>query len=98
VLSNGTVDCWGDNTDGEAGTGSTTGPESCPSGSGTFNCADVATPVAGLSGAVAVSSGDGANCALLSSGKAVCWGEGDYGTLGNNAFVAANPAPVPIVW
>ena len=98
LLSNGTVDCWGDNSDGEIGTGSTTGPQQCPSGAGGFQCADQATAVSSLSGATAISTGSSTSCALLSGGNAVCWGYGGSGTLGNNTTTAAQTTPSAVVW
>jgi alpha-tubulin suppressor-like RCC1 family protein len=98
LLSNGTVDCWGTNGDGEIGTGSTTGPETCSSASGTFSCANVATPVSVVSGATAITTGSNGSCALLSTGNADCWGYGGSGTLGNNSFTSSVPTPGPVVW
>ena len=70
LLSGGTVECWGGNSHGELGSGTTTASS---------------TPVAvsGLSGATAVATGYDGNCAVLSGGTVECWGDNTYGQLGN---------------
>src|SRR5208283_4523204 len=76
VLSGGTVECWGDNSDGELGNGTTT------------NSA-IPVAVSGLSGgATAVAAGFEFTCALLSGGNVECWGNNLLGQLGNAATSA----------
>jgi alpha-tubulin suppressor-like RCC1 family protein len=72
LLSDGTVQCWGDNTYGQLGDGSRT---------------NSATPVAvaGVTGAVAVSVGFDAACAILSDGTVDCWGDGSFILWANGA-------------
>ena len=67
LLSNGTVEAWGQNNNGELGNGAT---------------ADSSTPVAvsGLSGVTAVAAGDNHSLALLSNGTVVAWGQGGIGS------------------
>jgi regulator of chromosome condensation (RCC1) repeat-containing protein/Regulator of Chromosome Condensation (RCC1) repeat protein len=70
LLAAGTVECWGLNSAGQLGNGTTT---------------DSFIPVAvsGLTGATAVSGGVQDACALLAGGTVECWGSGQYGELGN---------------
>jgi alpha-tubulin suppressor-like RCC1 family protein len=76
LLSNGTVKCWGHNSFGELGNGTTTNaPTSTP------------VSVSGLTGAVAISVGGEFSCAALANGTAKCWGLNSSGQLGNNSLV-----------
>lgn len=65
LLSNNTVTCWGENSDGQLGNNSTT-----PS----------PTPVvaSGLTDAIAISAGTFHTCALRSGGTISCWGNNSY--------------------
>jgi alpha-tubulin suppressor-like RCC1 family protein len=78
LLSNGTVECWGDNYYGELGTDTTT--------------ANSETPIAvtGLSNVIAIAAGAVHTCALVSGGTVQCWGSNDYGELGNDTSALCN--------
>jgi alpha-tubulin suppressor-like RCC1 family protein len=70
LRANGTVSCWGDNSRGQLGDGTTT-------------TRLVPTPVVGLPlHAVAVAAGEAHTCVLLIDGSASCWGDNDHGQLG----------------
>jgi alpha-tubulin suppressor-like RCC1 family protein len=93
LLANGTVDCWGDNGDGQTGNGSpgnalTNAPVAA-------NLATIGpTAVSGLSGVRSLSSGYFHNCAVLDNGTAKCWGGDAHGQLGDNAVtIAGGGAP-----
>jgi alpha-tubulin suppressor-like RCC1 family protein len=95
LLRNGKAYCWGDDTYGELGNGTTTTtPQSTP----------VPVYAAGvLSGLtlIQISAGQDWTCALASTGAAYCWGNnsiavsGDRVDLGNGAN-AASDVPVPV--
>lgn len=75
VTNAGNVQCWGDNTYGQLGNGSTTRPL-------------VPVPVQNLaSGVSAVATGDSHSCALTGAGNVLCWGRNANGQLGNGTTV-----------
>jgi alpha-tubulin suppressor-like RCC1 family protein len=69
---NGTVACWGRNTFG-------------PLGNGTTTDATTTVAVTGLNDAVAIAAGNDHSCALKTSGTVVCWGFNNRGQLGNGS-------------
>jgi len=73
LLETGEVLCWGDNTRGQLGNGS-------------LEASAYAVAVSGLAGSAAgVSAGSGFTCAWLVAGGVRCWGENDYGQIGNGS-------------
>ncbi|MDO8412846.1 MAG: hypothetical protein Q7S51_03530, partial [Gallionellaceae bacterium] len=82
VLNDGSVRCWGNNSSGKLGDGSTT---------------DSSIPVAvsGISTAVEVSAGSNHSCAVLSDGSVRCWGDNFSGQLGNGS-TARSSTPVAV--
>lgn len=83
LLIAGGVKCWGENTSGELGDGTTIDRNS-------------PVDVAGLSAdAVAVEAGGGYTCALVRDGSVRCWGWNANGQLGNGSAVnSREPAEV----
>jgi alpha-tubulin suppressor-like RCC1 family protein len=81
--SGGAAYCWGLNTNGQLGNGTTTSPQLTATAVTTSG-----TPMAGatlIQLAVTVWSGATAStCALSSTGAAYCWGDDTYGELGNS--------------
>ena len=82
VLSDGRVQCWGQNNFGQLGT---------------LLVGNVPFPIAvtGISTATAIAAGFEHTCALLSSGSVLCWGRGDEGELGNGGTANTN-TPVAV--
>jgi uncharacterized protein YjdB/alpha-tubulin suppressor-like RCC1 family protein len=71
--TNGKAWCWGGGSYGQRGDGSTTSNQPTPQ------------PVAGGFTFTALSAGGRRTCALDASGHAFCWGENQYGQLGDNS-------------
>jgi alpha-tubulin suppressor-like RCC1 family protein len=96
LLAGGAVDCWGYNAAGQLGDGTTTGPDHCAfiNRVPTEPCSTTPT-AANLSGATAIAGGDGGSCALLAGGSVDCWGENDYGLLGNGTFSSSSGSATP---
>jgi len=85
LLSFGAVKCWGNNIDGQLGDGNTSYENNVP------------VDVVGISDAISISArGGGHTCALLSSGAVKCWGDNEYGQLGNGNTVDSS-IPVDVV-
>jgi uncharacterized protein YjdB len=83
VLSGTTTTCSGANDQGQLGINS-----SAPTGSG--------TPAGGYS-FTALSLGDAFSCGVVFGGGLACWGDGDFGQLGDGNFTdAAVPLLVPL--
>lgn len=87
VLASGGVDCWGTNSFGALGNGSTT-----------LTQADVPVAVTGISDAVSGATNNAFTyCAALGSGSVRCWGDNNYGQLGDGTTVAYSNVPVGVV-
>ena len=83
LLSTGAVKCWGLNTYGELGDGTTT-TSSTP--------VNVSTLSSGVS---AISAGGYQTCALLSTGAVKCWGQNTNGQVGDGSTTQRN-SPVDV--
>ena len=82
IVASGQVRCWGANTSGQLGNGSTTNSPAPVS-------------VTGISGATQVAVGANHSCVIVSGGQVRCWGANTSGQLGNNTTTAASSA-VPV--
>ncbi len=80
LLDDGSVKCWGRNDDGELGLGDT-----ADRGDGTNQMGDNLPAVSLGTGrtAVAITAGADHTCALLDNGSVKCWGNNDFGQLGD---------------
>jgi alpha-tubulin suppressor-like RCC1 family protein len=81
----GAVRCWGSNTYGQLGDGTSTDRL-------------VPTPVSGLaSGVIAIAAGDSHTCALLASGGLRCWGRAGNGRLGDGTTTGWILVPTVVI-
>jgi RHS repeat-associated protein len=71
LLTNGKVECWGDDEFGDLGDGHSFEPSPTP------------VAVSGISTATQLAAGYWHTCAVLSSGGVDCWGDNSYGELGD---------------
>jgi alpha-tubulin suppressor-like RCC1 family protein len=87
-MSDGSVRCWGQNSEGQIGSGSV----------GPFAVAD-ATRVVGLGGVREVDAGLQTTCAVANDLNAYCWGSDSFGLLGDGAVglpsATGTPQQVP---
>lgn len=84
LLQSGEIWCWGFNAQGQLGNGSTSNGEASP------------VEVVGLGqAAVAISAGGHHSCAVLADASVACWGENDYGELGDGSH-GQSSVPVPV--
>ncbi len=83
VLATGGVDCWGANSYGELGSGTT------------IASSDVPVTVSGISDASALTSGLDSVCARRTGGGIDCWGD-NGGQLGNGTTVSYSDVAVPV--
>jgi len=84
LTNTGSAKCWGVNSDGELGDGTTT-------------TRTVPVNVTGLSsGVTGISVGETHACAVISSGEVKCWGANFQGELGDNTTTSST-TPVDVV-
>lgn len=85
IMADDTVKCWGSNTAGQLGNGSTAATSS-------------AVAVTGVANAIDIAAGSSFSCAVVgaapaaASGSVVCWGLGTTGQLGNNSNASSSTA------
>jgi hypothetical protein len=88
LTATGAVECWGDNSLGQLGTGSDTGPETCL---GSYACSTNPTSAVGLGdGVTQISAGGNNTCAVTADQAVKCWGA--------NMVYGTPPYPWTDVW
>ena len=86
---NGTISCWGSNYSGQLGYGT----------SGDFgDYSSTPVSVVGIDDATAINAGAGHSCALHRNGNISCWGDNDFGQLGDSTRRLRSPdfSSVPV--
>lgn len=95
VLDDGSVRCWGHNSNGELGFTST---EECHYIEGLeFPCTSKPTLVPGLSHVKEIALGSSHTCALLRNETVLCWGDDALGQLGDGPSPANAYSATPIL-
>jgi len=84
ILDDGSVSCWGNNEGGQLGDGTTTN-RNTPTQTSSLGTGRIA---------VAISAGFFHTCAILDDESVSCWGDNDYGQLGDGTTTARN-TPTP---
>ena len=91
LTANGTAQCWGANSTGQLGKGSSEAQSNLPAP--VLDSAGIAP----LSGVVAMAVGKGHICAVTGAGAALCWGDDAQGELGaGSASGSLATTPVPV--
>ncbi len=81
--TSGQVKCWGANGQGQLGMGNTnTSPNPTP------------VLVSGLTGVTSFHSQATSNCAIIANGQVKCWGDNQFGQLGNGTV---NDSSTPVL-
>ncbi len=79
--------CWGENTDGQLGTGDNT-DRNAPT---QINLPQGRHPIS-------VNAGWASTCVILDNGSGMCWGKNDFGHLGDGTYNDRNePTPISIL-
>ena len=81
LLDSGSIKCWGLNSSGQLGDGTTVSKI-------------LPTLVSGISTATQITAGDDHTCARLSNGTIKCWGSDSAGQLGDDVTLANKTTPV----
>ncbi|MBI3070640.1 MAG: hypothetical protein HYY84_00800 [Deltaproteobacteria bacterium] len=87
LLGDGTLRSWGDNTYGQLGIGSVV-PR--------LTAGSIDAGPYGVEAAKSTAAGGHTSCAVLSTGDVVCWGDNQYGQLGNGSAVASSSDSVSV--
>lgn len=88
ISSDNTVSCWGQNGNGQLGTVTTSNFGSPGFGAAPFSTA-IPVTVSGINSATQVTAGLFHSCALLTSGRVMCWGRNTSGQLGDGSFFSS---------
>jgi alpha-tubulin suppressor-like RCC1 family protein len=88
LLSDGTIQCWGNDQDSQIGNPASTNPQTLPETVSNITAANPST---------AISVNENSACALLLDGTVQCWGWAANGSLGNGETTTSESVPVPVI-
>lgn len=94
ITSGGAAYCWGDNTTGQLGDGTTNGSSVPVLVQGGFQWSDIAMNAQAIN-AHGTETGAGHACGVTVSGNLYCWGANEAGQLGNGSTTDSS-VPVPV--
>jgi alpha-tubulin suppressor-like RCC1 family protein len=97
VTTAGVAYCWGQNTLGELGFGTSAGPEECVNGD-TLACSTTPVSVAGGLTFAAVSAGEFGTCGVTTGGAGYCWGDNRFGLLDTDPATGPEQCPLAFDW
>ncbi len=83
LVTDGSVRCWGANSNGNLGNGTTTR-------------STTAATVTNIANAIAIAAGGSHTCAVISDGTAKCWGINQNGEIGDGSIGTNRLIPVPV--
>lgn len=95
VRTSGTVNCWGENGAGQLGNGGLVAGFVPPGAGASASSTVIPVSANSINSATQVSSGQFHTCALLSSGRVMCWGLNLFGQLGDGTTISAS-SPVQV--
>jgi alpha-tubulin suppressor-like RCC1 family protein len=95
LTTGGDAYCWGTNRYGELGaaTSETCGP---PNTGGTSPCSTLPVQVQNAPKFTTITTGWAFTCGLTNAGSAYCWGNAQYGALGNGSTSGSSLVPVRV--
>ena len=93
----GAVSCWGANSNGQLGNGQSTGYWSSTGDWKDGTDSSVPVGVDGITDITAITAGSYHSCALHQDGTITCWGNNQYGQLGNGATSYFSSVPVGVL-
>lgn len=91
LLETGTVKCWGKNTAGNLGDGTTT-PRLTP-----VDVVGLSSGIIGITAGWGDTVSSGQTCAVDQNGGGKCWGENGYGEVGDGT-TTNRLTPVEVAW
>jgi alpha-tubulin suppressor-like RCC1 family protein len=86
--------CWGDDRKGQLGSDGSA-PDTCEDNEGSWPCSTEPLLTQGGLTFVSVSAGGDHTCGITTGGETYCWGDNEYGELGNGSTdPSSTPQPI----